>query len=321
MLLAQPPFFRRSGESPDGKWTAFIKDHNVWLRDTKTKEETQLSKDGTATDFYGTASEFRTRIHWSPDSKRLVAIRTKAGGDRKVTLVESSPRDQLQPKTSTYDYLKPGDPIPLPKPHLFDIENRKEIPVSDALFPNPWEVTRERWSRDGKWFYFVYNQRGHTVMRLLAIEAATGRVAAVVNEECQTFFDYNSKLSVNFLEDTNEAIWMSERDGWNHLYLVNLATGTATHITRGPWVVRGVDHVDAKAREIWFRALGVHPGQDPYHVHSCRIKFDGTGFTTLTAGDGTHTVEFSPDRRFLIDTYSRVDLPPITELRRASDGQ
>src|SRR5262249_45368727 len=131
----QPPF-RRFGESPDRKWEAFTKDNNVWLRDTKTKDETQLSKDGTAEDSYG-------RVYWSPDSKRLAAIKTKAGGDRKVTLVESSPRDQLQPKTSTYDYLKPGDPIPLPKPHLFDVENRKEIAVSDELFPNPWSVTRQ----------------------------------------------------------------------------------------------------------------------------------------------------------------------------------
>ena len=85
---AQPPF--RRGQSPDGNWVAFIRENNVWLRDTKTKEETQLSKDGKEGDSYG-------RMIWSPDSKRLIAIRTKAGGDRKVTLVESSPRDQLQP--------------------------------------------------------------------------------------------------------------------------------------------------------------------------------------------------------------------------------
>jgi dipeptidyl aminopeptidase/acylaminoacyl peptidase len=308
----QPPF--RRGDSPDGKSVAFVKDNNVWLRDAKTKEETQLSKDGTADDSYG-------RIYWSPDSKKLIAIKTKAGGDRKVTLVESSPRTQLQPITSTYNYLKPGDPIPLPKPRLFDVENKKEIAVSDELFPNPWAVSYTHWSKDGKHFYFTYNQRGHTVMRLLDIDAETGKVTAVVNEECQTFFDYANKLYVNYLDDTNEAIWMSERDGWNHLYLVDLKTGKAAHITKGEWVVRGVDRVDEEKREVSFRALGIHDGQDPYHVHFCRIKFDGTGLVKLTEADGTHTVEYSPDRRFLIATYSRVDQPPVTELRRASDGK
>ncbi|HSQ56202.1 MAG TPA: DPP IV N-terminal domain-containing protein, partial [Gemmata sp.] len=210
-IVAQPPP-RRGGMSPDGKLEAFVKDNNIWLRDTDSKEEKKLSKDGKSDDTYG-------RVVWSPDSKKLIAIRTKAGGDRKVTLVESSPRDQLQPKISTYDYLKPGDPIPLPKPHLFDVENCKEIPVSDELFPNPWAVRNEHWSADSKHFYFTYNQRGHTVMRLLDIDAETGKVVPVVNEECKTFFDYNSKLYVNYLDDTNEVIWMSERDGWNHLYL------------------------------------------------------------------------------------------------------
>ena len=312
-IVAQPSP-RRGGMSPDGKLNAFVKDNNLWLRDTKTREETQLSQDGKADDRYG-------RVIWSPDSKKLIAIKTKAGGDRKVTLVESSPRDQLQPKTSTYDYLKPGDPIPLPKPHLFDVENRKEISVSDELFSNPWAVRNEHWSPDSKHFYFTYNQRGHTVMRLLDIDAATGKVVAVVNEECKTFFDYNSKLYVNYLDDTNEIIWMSERDGWNHLYLVDLQDHEAKHITSGEWVVRGVDRVDEKNREVWFRALGMHRGEDPYHVHFCRIKFDGTGLVQLTEGDGTHTIEYSPDRKVFIDTYSRVDLPPVTELRRASDGK
>ncbi|MBN9121915.1 MAG: DPP IV N-terminal domain-containing protein [Planctomycetes bacterium] len=309
---AQPG--RRGTDSPDGRWAAFIQDYNVWLRDRKTKDEAQLSKDGNASDSYD-------RVFWSPNSNRLVAIKTKAGGDRRVTLVESSPRDQLQPVTSSFHYLKPGDPIPLPKPHLFDVDKKEEVSVSDELFPNPWSVTHERWSRDGRWFYFLYNQRGHAVMRLLAIEAETGRVAAVINEECKTFFDYYGKLYLHYLTNTNEVLWMSERSGWNHLYLVDLATGRATAVTSGPWVVRGVDRVNEKRREIGFRALGVHDGQDPYHVHHCRVKFDGTGLTTLTEADGTHTVEHSPDGRFLIATYSRVDLPPVTELRRNSDGK
>jgi len=305
---------RRGNDSPDGTWSAFIKDNNVWLRDRKTKEESRLSTDGKADDGYG-------RVSWSPDSKRLIAFKTKAGGDRKVTLVESAPKDQLQPKTSTYNYLKPGDPIPLRKPHLFDIETAKEIAVSDELFPNPWDVNHEHWSSDSKQFHFVYNQRGHTVMRLLAIDAETGKVNAVVNEECKTFFDYAYKLFVHYLDDTNEAIGMSERNGWNHLYRVNLKTGEAKNITDGKWVVRGVDHVDEKERVVWFRALGMHPNEDPYHVHFCRVKLDGTGLVELTEGDGTHTITNSPDRRFYLDSYSRVDLPPVTELRRAADGK
>src|SRR5262249_47712032 len=125
-----------------------------------------------------------------------------------------------------------------------------------------------------------------------------------------------------YLDDSGEIVWMSERDGWNHLYLYDARTGkVANQITRGRWVVRGVDRVDAARRQIWFRAGGLDAGQDPYYIHHCRINFEGTGLVRLTEGDGTHPIVFSPDRRFVIDTWSRVDLAPVTELRRTEDGR
>jgi len=317
----QPPRRGRRGagdgpRSPDGKWEAFVRDENVWLRDRQTKAEARLSADGTPDDAY------TGRFFWSPDSAKLVAIRSTPGGTRKVTLVESAPRDQLQPRVHTLPYLKPGDPIPQPKPHLFDVSARKEIPVPDALFPNPWDVSYEHWSPDSKRFFFLYNQRGHQALRVVAVDSATGTASAVVDESCKTFFDYTNKLYLQYLDDTNELLWMSERSGWNHLYLIDATTGAVKNpVTAGEWLVRGVERVDPVGREVVFRALGLHPGQSPYHVHYARVKFDGTGLTPLTFGDGTHAVAFSPDRRYYLDAYSRVDSPPATDLRRAGDGR
>ncbi len=308
---------RQSGTSPDGKWRAFTKDFNVWLADMSTGTEARLSQDGSSGDAY------TEQFAWSLDSRKLVAIRVEAGQERKVTLVESSPKDQLQPRVITYDYFKPGDKLPHPRPQLFDVAAKRQIPVSEALFPNPFTESGNlpvRWERDSKRFTFSYNQRGHQVFRVLAVDAESGSVQAVVNEECKTFFCYSSKQFQHWLEDTRELVWMSERDGWNHLWLYDATTGRVKHqITRGAWAVRGVDKVDEQARQIWFRAGGVRPGQDPYHVHLCRVNFDGTGLVVLTEGDGTHTIDWSPDRKFFVDTWSRTDLPPVNELRRA-DG-
>ncbi|MCA8957614.1 MAG: DPP IV N-terminal domain-containing protein, partial [Planctomycetes bacterium] len=307
---------RREWGSPDGKWSAVIRRGNVVLVDRESKAETRLSDDGSPGDSYG-------RVLWSPDSRRLVAIQTKSGGDRRVTLVETAPRDRLQPRTVTYPYRKPGDPIPHARPRLFDVGKKRRIPVAEQLFANPWSIGHEHWSSDGRRFYFTYNQRGHTVMRVLSVDADTGVVTPIVDEQCKTFFDYANKTFVRYLDATGELLWMSERDGWNHLYLIDLRTGTVKNrITRGPFVVRRVDEVDVKARELRLQVHGLFPGQDPYHIHHVRVRFDGTELTHLTDGDGTHgPLRFSPDRAFYLVTFSRVDLPPVTELRRAADGK
>lgn len=305
----------RGASSPDGRWTVEIKDNNIHLRDTKSGEESQLTKDGSAPDSY------ERGVVWSPDSKRFAAIKRKNGGDRKVYLIESSPRDQLQPKLSSYDYLKPGDEIPQDKPHLFDPAEKKEIPLDDELSNNPWSITDLRWQPDSRRFTFVYNQRGHQVLRIVVVDAQTGEAAALIDDKSDTFIDYAHKQFAHYADKTAEIIWMSERDGWNHLYLYDSRTGQVKNqITKGPWVVRGVDRVDEENREIWFRAGGTFPEQDPYFIHYCRVKFDGTALVVLTSGNGTHEVNDSPDRRFFLDTYSRVDLPSVTELRKTDDG-
>lgn len=307
---------RAAQASPDGKWIAFFKDHNIHVRPADREESIPLSREGTAEDGYGGG------IFWSPDSRALVALRTRQGVEHRVHLIESSPRDQLQPKLHWLFYLKPGDRIPQAKPHLFDVPARKEIPVRDELFPNPWHIGDVRWQPDSRHFTFYYNQRGHQVVRIIAVAAATGEATAIVDEKSNTFIDYDGKTFVHYLDDSGELIWMSERDGWNHLYLYDARTGKVKNaITRGEWLVRGVDWVDREKRQVWFRAGGIRPGQDPYYVHYCRVNFDGTGLVICTEGDGIHKVDFSPDRRFIIDTYSRVDQAPVTELRRTEDGK
>ncbi|HUR55252.1 MAG TPA: prolyl oligopeptidase family serine peptidase, partial [Gemmataceae bacterium] len=106
-----------------------------------------------------------------------------------------------------------------------------------------------------------------------------------------------------------------------HLYLIDTKTGDSKQITKGEYVVRGIDRIDAAKRQVWFQASGKNADQDPYLIHFYRVNFDGTELVALTEGNGTHSVQFSPDRRYIVDTYSRVDMPPVHELRRTSDGK
>ncbi len=306
---------RSRAQSPDGKWSASIRDYNLYVRNLETEQETALTEDGTEEDAYS------DRFYWSPDSAKLVVLRRHKGDDRKVYIIESSPDDQLQPKLHNYSYLKPGDNIPIDKPHLFHIPDKQHTEIPNELFPNPWSVSEIRWSPDSSRFTFLYNQRGHQVLRIISVDVATGRPRAIIDEQSETFIDYAGKQFSHYIDDTNEIIWMSERDGWNHLYLYDAETGNIKNqITKGPWVVRQVDRVDEEKRQIWFRAGGIRPEQDPYYIHFCRVNFDGSGLVVLTRNNGTHDITFSPDRSFFLDRWSRVDQPPVTELRSTDDG-
>ncbi len=147
----------RGPDSPDGKWTAFVKEFNLYLREKDTGKEFPLSQDGKDGDAYS------GEVFWSPDGKKLIGLRTKKGDERKVYLIQSSPPDQVQPKLQWYEYLKPGDRVPITKPHLFDVGEKKEIPVGDELFANPWSTDEWRWAPDSSRFTFLFNQRGHQV--------------------------------------------------------------------------------------------------------------------------------------------------------------
>jgi enterochelin esterase-like enzyme len=293
-----------------------VKNYNVAVRQPGSKAHTMLSLDGSEGNCYELGS-----VVWSPDSRRIAAYRLRPGYRRLVHYVESSPEDQLQPKWSSRFYAKPGDVVDLEQPVLFHLESKRQISIDNTLFPNPYDLSRIEWRKDSRAFTFEYNQRGHQIYRVIEVDAATGAARAVITEAPETFFCYSGKKYRYDVADGKEIIWMSERDGWNHLYLYDGATGTVkNHITRGQWAVRGVSKVDEEKRQIWFSASGMYPGKDPYFVHYYRINFDGTGLAPLTTVDANHSVSFSADMQFYVDTYSRVDLPAVSELHRTSDG-
>ncbi|MFN7928101.1 MAG: DPP IV N-terminal domain-containing protein [Blastocatellia bacterium] len=303
--------------SPDGKWEAYVNNFNVFVRAKGKRDGAALSFDGSEGNYYALAS-----LAWSPDSKQIAVYRVRPGYARKIQYVQSSPDDQNQPKYFTMDYAKPGDSLDQPTPVVINVESKKPFVVDNALFPNPYSLTRLEWRKDSRTVTFEYNQRGHQIYRVIEVDAATGKPRAAISEEPQTFFCYSGKKYRNDLADGKEIIWMSERDGWNHLYLMDGATGKVKNqITKGNWVVRGVEKVDEAKRQIIFQASGMYAGKDPYFIHYYRINFDGTGLTALTEGDGNHQVAFSADMKFYVDTWSRVDQASTSELRSTADGK
>lgn len=318
----RPQVGQRRGEpsnrSPDGKWTVSIKDQNVFIRG-EDGQDIQLSTDGKEGHGY-------RRAEWSPDSKTVIAWRVETAERKQVYLIRSSPPGGGRATFESRPYALPGDEFSKFEPNVFDVASRKQTKPEVDRFEHEWLSPRVQWSRDGGRFRYQQVDRGHQRLRVIEVDARSGATRNIIDEKSATFI-WTAHIEtlrlqlVNYLEKSDEIIYVSEQDGWRHLYLVDAKDAKLKQITKGEWVVRGIDQIDEDARQIWFTASGRNAGQDPYFLHHYRVNFDGGGLVALTDGNGNHSIEYSPDRKFIIDSYSRPDAPPINELRRVSDGK
>lgn len=300
--------------SPDGAYQAQIVAHNLLIKNKDGSIHYQ-SQDGSAEQFYDAES-----IQWAPDSSALLVMKVKPGTARLVTRVLSSPEDQLEPKTLTQLYPKPGDAVDIDQPVLVQLKSARAKLIDNQLFSQPYTLDQVQWQADSSSFTFRYTERGHQLVRIIEVDAKTAHPKVLLTERSSTFIDQWGAFYQSLQSADKGFIWLSERDGWAHLYRYDQNGQLKNQITQGNWRVREVIDVDEKTQQLWFAASGMDPQQDPYFVHYYRINFDGTGLTALTSANATHQVSFSADRQYYIDLYSRVDLPNVAELRRSSDG-
>jgi dipeptidyl aminopeptidase/acylaminoacyl peptidase len=299
-------------QSPDGAWTASIYNSNVRVTD-RSGANKDLTTDGTSDKPYGS-------LVWSPNSSVLVGFKTDPVQIQKCNLIESSPAEwSSRGLLRQHEYAQPGDPFSRYEMWLFHpaSSSRTQAAVDPIDFGGAPEMS---WDADGSRFTYEYMDRGYQRFRIVAVDASSGKSINIVDDKSLTFVD-STNLYTWYSDDAAEVIFASERDGWRHLYLFDGRSGALKNqITRGAWVVRDVDRVDQASRQIWFTASGKNQGEDPYHLHRYRVNFDGSGLIELTGGDGLHNVTYSPDEKYLIDTYSRADLPPVHTLRLVQDG-
>jgi len=331
----EAPQVPREVLSPNGRWTAFVKQHNLYVRNTSTGEVVQLTQDGEKHWDYATplpSSRImveqgtedvleRPDVEWAPDSSQLLTYRIDSRFSGRFTTLQFVPPDQLRPKAYTHTYPLPGEVLSTAEPMIFRIQSPKRINVdTDPLELEFLGGPSFTWFKDSRRFYYLFRSRGEKRAEFRLVDANTGKQRVVVEEAADTYVDPGEN-EVEVVNDGGEILWASERDGWNHIYLYNGETGELENqVTKGPWVVRGIKHVDEKRRQVYFLAGGRETGEDPYLTHLYKINFDGTGLQLLTHEHANHTVSFSKDGEFFVDNYSRPNFPGESALRRASDG-
>lgn len=299
--------------SPDGNWECLVRDNNIWVRNIESGELTQLSFDGNEQDGY-------SQYFWSPDSRYISALRKQEHKERQILLRDSRPDDQVQPKYRWLDYDKPGDPLPQAVPALFDVTALKQIPIDATPWQNQYELSLGRWSPDSRFFTFEYNRRGHQLYQLVAINTdGTSRILA--EEKSETFIYYND-LYRHWMDDGRHILWISERDDWRHLYMIDAADGSIRQLTKGSWNVREIQRIDEEQGYILFYANGYRAsaGEDPYNKHLLRLEIKSGKITDLTPDDGNHQVHPNRDWTAFVDNWSRPDKPFESVVRSAKNG-
>ena len=308
--------FTTDSISPDKQWVAYIRNGNVFVRPAKGDSNAAFAftTDGDTSKPYGD-------LAWSPDSKYIVGYHIDPIKDSAVYYVLSSVNGATRGQLRMHPYKQPGDPWTTYEMFVFRLDGKKKLKVNTPLV-DFFAAPELHWRfHNNRYFTFERVERGHQRFRVFEVDAETAETRTVYDEKTNTFI-YESRLFTYYLPETNEMLMTSEKDGWQHLYLMDGVTGAQKlEITRGPWIVRNIDSVDTKKREIWFSASGMNPDEDPYYVHYYRIGFDGKNLVNLTPAKANHIVAFSPDRKYYLDAYSEINVPTITELRRTADGK
>ncbi len=313
--------------SPDGKLGAFIKDYNLWVRDIATNRDRQLTTDGVkdfgyATDNAGWATSDRAILLWSSDSKKIA---TQQQDERHVGEWHLTETRTGRPRLRSWKYPLPGDSaVQMIHRVVIEVETGKVIrlkmgpDVHRATLGDNISMRDYKWSPDGTQLALASTSRDHKITVLRVANAVTGDVRDVMEETVPTHFE--SVTGWEVLWGSNELLWYSQRDNWGQLYLYDLNTGKLKNkITNGEGPVTQIVKIDEKARTITYMANGREPGQDPYFAHAYRIGLDGKGpQVSLTPDDGTHTIQLSPSGKYLIDTYSKPDVPRVVALRNAA---
>jgi dipeptidyl-peptidase-4 len=298
--------------SPDGKSGAFIREHNLWVRDIGTGIDRQLTFDGVAdfgyaTDNAGWKTSKRAVLLWSDDCTKIA---TQQQDERHVGEWHAITVQPGHPDLVSWKYPLPGDAV-VPRCHrvIIDVPTattvRLQMPPDfhRATIGDDISMADYCWSPDATQLALISTPRDHSAAVLRLADATTGEVCEVLTESVDTHYESPGGC-FRVLWASQEVLWYSQRDDWGQIYLYDLASGALKRqVTEGEGPVTSILRVDEHTRTMHYMANGRAPGQDPYFSHAYRIGLDGG---EQVQGDPAHAHQ-SRDERAASDSQSHSD--------------
>ncbi|MHC4536226.1 MAG: DPP IV N-terminal domain-containing protein [Planctomycetota bacterium] len=298
-----------------------MKDHNVWLRSATDDTMVQLTTDGIEGYEYAPLvadSGFpwlSSDNSFSPDSSKLAVKKIDYRKTPRLPLVHwLSPSRHVE----FTRHMTADGPMNQNELFIVDIVSRRNIRIDTGKEPDQRIIMHPGWQPNGSEFVFFRTNRSLEKIDLMATNPDSGSSRVILTTTGKEVLQFKGLLSLTILSDGERFMMLSERDGWNHLYLYDLQGNLIRQLTKGNFPVLRIVTIDEKAGWIYFTAHTDR--QRPYDTHLCRVNLEGHGFKCLTEATGVHDVRFSPSKRFFLDTHSTIARPPVVELRSA-DGK
>ena len=295
--------------SPDATKVAFMRDNNLFIKDLKTGEEKQFTKDGLynhiingAPDWvYEEEFSFSQGFYWSPDSKKIAFMKFDESNVREFQMEEF---EGLYPDWYSFKYPKAGEDNSIVEIYVYDLESGKTVKMDTGKETDIY-LPRIAWTKDANVLAIQRLNRHQNHLEILAADATTGKSRVFYDETNDYYIDITDDW--HFLEDDKTFLMTSEKSGYNHIYLCSLDGKQAKQLTNGPWDVTEVYGFDGK--EVYFQAAKNTPVDRQIYAVNLKGKM-----REVIGRPGTNQATFSNDFSYLININSTISQPRQFEL-------
>lgn len=303
--------------SPAGKKIAFVSDNNLFVTDLTRNHTEQITRDGKKNAVihgmcdwvYEEEFTFSRAFEWSPDGNKIAWLRFDESG---VPEYGMDIYGSLYPARETFKYPKAGEKNAVVQLYIRDLTKKKTLKADTGTETDQY-LPRLHWTRSNEQLMVLRMNRLQNQLDFLLVESSSGKSRVLMQETSKAWVDIHEHMAVNlyFLQDGKQFIWVSEKNGFTHVYLYQLSDGTETQITKGNWDVTDFYGIDETRKLMYFAAAD----RNPMERHLFSISLDGTSLKPMTLEAGTHTASFSTGFNYYVHSYSNDQTPATITLK------
>ena len=310
--------------SPDGTRVGYVRENNLYVEDLATGRTTRLTGDGSKQIINGTFDwvyeeelDLRDGWRWSPDGRSIAYWQLDTDGVPDYYLINDT--DSLYPKITTIQYPVAGQTNSAGRVGVVSADGGPTRWLQVPGDPRNNYIARMNWAGNSEEIILLQLNRRQNALNVSLGTARTGQVRTILNEKDDAWVDIDVE-DIPWLSDGKRFLWLSERDGWRHVYVANRTGGDPALITRGAFDVISIEGVDEKTGWLYYVASPDNATQRYLY----RTKLSGSGEperVSPAALAGSHSYSIAPNASWAFHTYSTISEPPVVELVHLPDHQ